>query len=416
MTTHFSEQAMQILRDNDRGGYTVPTASLYPYQWNWDSAFAALGFATFDEDRAWQEIETLFEAQWPDGMAPHIVFRVDEPTYFPGPSVWQGDLGPLPSSGISQPPVAGTIVRHMAAGSPERAKALLPKIDAWHRWFHAARDPQGLGITAITHPWESGRDNLPNWDRPGQAVDTSTVGDYERRDTAMVDPEMRPLKEDYDRYLALVYFGRERGWDRDLVAAETPFFVADVGTTAILLRAERDLLAMGEAYGEIDVDAVRDRIALMEDGFERLWNPEIKAYCSLDLRTNELAETASSASFLAWYAGIDSHHDELISELTRYIAAAQFAVPSFDPEHALYDPIRYWRGPVWLMMNWMIAHGLADFGRDDLYDRIRADSLALIQKSGFAEYFSPADGQPCGGDSFTWTAAIWLAWADGDSA
>ncbi|MEL6426746.1 MAG: hypothetical protein AAFQ33_14965, partial [Pseudomonadota bacterium] len=68
------ERARQILRENDRGGYTVPTAGLYPYQWNWDSVFVALGFATFDRERAWREIETLFEAQWLDGMVPHIVF------------------------------------------------------------------------------------------------------------------------------------------------------------------------------------------------------------------------------------------------------------------------------------------------------------------------------------------------------
>ena len=30
------EQARNILRQNDRGGYTVPTERLYPYQWNWD--------------------------------------------------------------------------------------------------------------------------------------------------------------------------------------------------------------------------------------------------------------------------------------------------------------------------------------------------------------------------------------------
>ena len=39
---------------NDRGGYTVPTAGLYPYQWNWDSAFVALGFNQFDKiARGW---------------------------------------------------------------------------------------------------------------------------------------------------------------------------------------------------------------------------------------------------------------------------------------------------------------------------------------------------------------------------
>ena len=35
------EKAQNILIKNDRGGFTVPTAGLYPYQWNWDSAFAA---------------------------------------------------------------------------------------------------------------------------------------------------------------------------------------------------------------------------------------------------------------------------------------------------------------------------------------------------------------------------------------
>ena len=28
------EEAKRILRANDRGGYTVPTARLYPHQWN----------------------------------------------------------------------------------------------------------------------------------------------------------------------------------------------------------------------------------------------------------------------------------------------------------------------------------------------------------------------------------------------
>jgi len=411
MTSMF-ERATQTLRANDQGDYTVPSAKLYPYQWNWDSAFAALGFARFDNDRAWREVETLFGAQWPDGMVPHIVFRVDEPTYFPGPTVWQANLGPIPSSGISQPPVAGSVVRLIADTSEERARALLPLIDASHRWFHAARDPDGLGIVAITHPWESGRDNLPSWDRPGEAIDTSQVGDYERQDTLLVDPDHRPTKADYDRYVALVHVGVQRSWDRDAVAAETPFFVADVGTTAILLRAERDLLAMAEEFGGIDPQPIRERIARMEVGFERLWNPDIRAYCSLDLRTGELAETASSASFLAWYAGIGAHHEELLGELKRYTDATNFAVPSFDPHHTLFNSVRYWRGPVWAMMNWMIAQGLADVGQHDWYERIRSDTLALIEKSGFAEYFDPVDGGPCGGDTFTWTAAIWLAWSE----
>ena len=66
-----AQQAIEILRANDRGGYTVPTAAgLYPAQWNWDSCLVALGLAQFDEPRAVVEIETLFGGQWPDGMVP----------------------------------------------------------------------------------------------------------------------------------------------------------------------------------------------------------------------------------------------------------------------------------------------------------------------------------------------------------
>ena len=59
-----AERARQVLRANDRGGYTIPTAGLYPFQWNWDASVCALGWMTFDEPRAWQEVETLFSGQW----------------------------------------------------------------------------------------------------------------------------------------------------------------------------------------------------------------------------------------------------------------------------------------------------------------------------------------------------------------
>ncbi len=234
------EQARAILRGNDRGGYTVPTAGLYPYQWNWDSAFAAWGFATFDVDRAWTEIETLLSGQWEDGMVPHILFHQDDPGYFPGPGVWGTGRTPA-TSGISQPPVAATLARRIYETDPEtgraRLRAVFPKLLAWHRWWRAHRCP--TGVAAITHPWESGRDNCPDWDPGMKHVDGSNVGDYTRRDTGHVDPSMRPGKEDYDRYLAILQFGRECGWDQEVIVRDGPFLMADPAMTFILLRAHR---------------------------------------------------------------------------------------------------------------------------------------------------------------------------------
>ena len=406
-------EAREVLRANDRGGHTVPTAKLYPYQWNWDSLFVALGWAEVDMGRAWLEIETLFRAQWPSGMVPHIVFWSRHATYSPGPEVWGTEDMTPPTSGISQPPVAATVVRRLAEMDRLPGVELIDSIERWHRWWHSARDPAGRGVIAIAHPWESGRDNSPDWDAPLAAVDTSTVGTYERRDLELVDEAMRPHAVEYDRYLALVGFGVSQGWDDAAIANSNPFWVADPGISAILLRAERDLQWLQDSTGIDSADTVR-RIERLESGFEQFWNPAVGNYCSLDLRTGAFAAAGTSASFLAMYAGIDHHAAELVAELEAWAEESNFVVPSFDPRHTAFEPLRYWRGPVWCMVNYMIATGLADLGYGDWAERVRVSSRDLILRSGMAESFDPITGGAVGGSNFAWTAALWLAWASRD--
>lgn len=409
--TPLDEQAAAILRANDRGRSTVPTPGLYPFQWNWDSAFTALGWAELDLDRAWVEIESLLSAQWPNGLVPHIVFWTDETTYFPGPDVWQTGRADPPTSGISQPPVAATTVRRLVesdiGAGLERAAGVVDGLDRWHRWWHSARDPAGLGVVAATHPWETGRDNTPDWDAAIAVIDTSVVAAYERRDLDHSDGEMRPRDRDYDAYVALVEFGRSVGWRDDEIAAGSPFLVADPGLTAILLRAERDLAHLMHLLGR-DTGPITARIERLEHGFERFWNG--CTYASIDLRTGARAAIGTSASFLAPYAGLPEHLDALATELDAWGRTAEFFVPSFDPRDDRFEANRYWRGPVWLVVNFMIATGFAECGRPDLGDRIRSSSRALVEASGFAESFNPITGGAVGGDRFSWTAAMWLAW------
>ncbi len=414
---HRSAEARAILAANDRGGYTVPSPRLYPFQWNWDSAFVALGWAEIDADRAWKEIDTLFQAQRPSGMVPHIVFWTEESSYFPGPDVWRTDPLEPSASGISQPPVAATIVRWLVEAGHDLDRAPLAALDRWHRWWHRARDPHQQGVIAISHPWESGRDNLPDWDRPLAAVDTSRVAPYQRLDVEVVDPSMRPHQSDYDRYLALVELGVTSGWDDEAIAAASPFWVADPAITAILLRAERDLAWLVARAGDrspvaaTDVDGRIDRLA---GGFDQLWNPAIGTYCSLDLRTGRHGEVGTSASFLAPYAGIDDRTDRLLDELGQWAEACRYLVPSFDPRHPAFEPRRYWRGPVWGVVNRLIATGLGEVGATEWADRVRASTRDLILRSGMWESFDPISGGPVGGPSFAWTAAMWLAWAGRD--
>ena len=409
LANNLDDRARDIIRGNDKGTYTVPTAGLYPYQWNWDSAFAALGFSTFDLNRAWVELETLFTGQWANGMVPHIIFHHESKGYFPGPDEWGTSHLP-PTSGISQPPVAATFARSVFEKDPESGQArleeLFPKILEWHRWFFENRNEKGMIV--VNHPWESGRDNAPEWDEAMSNVDISKVGAYTRNDTRHVDPSMRPSKTDYDRFMVIVHAGRDCGWNEVELAANGPFRVADPGMTFILLRANRDLLALGVALS-VDTSEISHWITSIESGLDILWNPAISAYDALNVRTGNFACSLSSASFLCWFAGIENIQMRVAFD--RVISASQFSMPSHDPGSERFEPFRYWRGPIWGVVNSLIAMGLHEMGHISRADKLRDDTAALITQSGFAEYFNPLDGSAAGGTDFTWTAAIWLAWA-----
>lgn len=405
----YDKQARRIMRQNDRGGYTVPTARLYPYQWNWDSGFAAWGFSTFDVKRAWFEVQTLFHGQWDNGMVPHIIFHKRADGYFPGPDVWGVPRIPH-TSGITQPPVITTFARAIYEADKEYGRVhmelLYGRLVAWHRWFMRYRVHDGM--VAITHPWESGRDNAADWDAALTKVDTSNVGEYVRADLNHVNPEMRPSNLDYDRYLALVQLGRAVNWDEDKIAETSPFRVADIGMTFLFLRACRDLLAIAAELDHITQE-IRGWVHTLEEGVKRHWNAEKGYYDSYDLRAGKHTDTLGSAAFLCWYAGI--RDDRMLPVLKSQLDKVAFGVPSADPDSPEFHSLRYWRGPIWAIVNTLIGIGLAEAGHIEMAERIRRDTRKLISEHGFFEYFCPHDGAPAGGDAFTWTAAIWLTWA-----
>ncbi|MEZ5751753.1 MAG: trehalase family glycosidase [Paracoccaceae bacterium] len=413
MSAHLIARAAEILRENDLGDYTVPTHGLYPFQWNWDSCLTALGQAHFDEARAWREIETLFAHQWPDGMVPHIVFHKHDDGYFPGPDVWVTGRK-VPTSGITQPPVAGYAVARLfaraknSALAEEKARALLPKIHAWHEWFFTNRDPQGTGLVAIIHPWETGRDNSIDWDVAFDRVPTEGVMPFTRRDTQHANPEHRPTQAQYERFIWLVQMFRSLGWDNSKLHDASPFKIVDPGMNAILLRSVRDLADLARGLGEDAIAmACEARLAKGLAALESLWNPDLGQYVCLDRSTGELVDSASIGGLLAVFAPIPGERAAQIAARIDLLATrCTSMVPSHDPASPSFDARRYWRGPVWLIVNHMIADGLRQAGQARVADRIVADSLRLIEESGFAEYYDPMDGTPCGGGRVTWTAAM----------
>ena len=409
------EEAIKVLKMNDRGGYTVPTSRLYPYQWNWDSGFTALGIWHFNKWRAWLEIMALLDAQWEDGMIPHIVFRQNDPDYFPGPMIWQTNTEP-PSSGHSQPPVlASVILKLVEIGSGydlRKAREVFPRLMAYHRWYASARDPRGTGVIGIIHPWESGRDNCPDWDIGMDSIEVpADLMRYKRRDTAHVDSNQRPTQDQYDRFITIIQYGRQVGWNHHDIHSNGPFLMADPGVQFIFLRANRDLLELARRLELTDAyDEIWEWIQRVKDGCSWLWNNDIGGYCARDIRSGRFSDAITNASMLCFYGdvGSDEQRASMAAHCRRILNACRYGMPSWDPEHSDFESRRYWRGPVWAIMNHMITIGLADAGEDELANRIQSDTRQLVELNGMAEYFDPMDGMGLGGMDFSWTAAIYL--------
>jgi len=421
------EDAKKVLNDNSRGDYTVPNARLYPYQWLWDSGFIALGLMAVDEDRAWREISSLLKGQWANGMLPHIVYHQTNPEHKFNHETWganhDGKWDEVPTSGISQPPVLGTIALKMyeIADDKEAARKHLSdmydKIVRFNRWYHENRNIQKKGLVATFHPQETGMDNSPAWDTALTRAPLEHLQPYFRNDSVLGEESGShgTANTQYDAHMSLIFYMRDHLYDQAKLSDHIPFRIIDIAINCILIRSDKDLITLGQLIGRTDYEQeLRSWVQAGRDAFDMLWDEKKQTYVSYDVDLGDHIPVATSAGFLPFYAGIVplDKLPALANTLQFWLDQVKFGVPSTDPTDPAFQENAYWRGPLWINMNWMISEGLKDYGLDKLSQRIIDDSMAVIQKEGFWEYFNPLTAKGLGANNFSWTAAIALFWAE----
>nr|WP_299342060.1 trehalase family glycosidase [Allomuricauda sp.] len=430
------QQAIAVLENNHQeGGFTIPAQGLYPFQWKWDSGFIAIGYAHFDMKKAMQELHVLLDAQWENGFIPHIVFHNDSDSYFPGPDFHQSELHPKSSkkyrsTGLVQPPVLGFVLERLYDISKEDSEVLkfvddhIDQIYENHVYFYENRDINKEGLVYIYHNWESGTDNSPMWDDIWPTMDSPHY-EFERKDTTHVDPSQRPTKREYDHYLYIIEIAKKYGYDDAMIAKHSPFLVLDPLFNAMLLRSNEALIRL---YGLLErgdekIAYLKEKLALGIQGMNnKLYDEPSGAYLHFDLRKNTLLPYISSSSFAPLHAGVPSEEraQKLGNTLTeKFGSVDKYLCASFDPTHEKFNPKKYWRGPVWINMNWIVYQGLKRYGFDALATRVRNESIELVANHGFYEYFDcrkdhQEENIAYGGNNFSWTASLLIDFLNED--
>jgi hypothetical protein len=427
--TELLEEAEKVLKKNDRGKFTVPAGDLYPHQWLWDSCFIACGLRHIDIDRAQTELTSLLRGQWSNGMFPNIIFN--DKAEQREKELWRSYLSPyspdkVATSGITQPPlIAEAVVRVGEKLRPADQKTwyrtMYPHIVKYHEWLYRDRDPHTEGLILLLHPYESGLDNsppwiselrkhsMPWWIRIIERLHLDKVVNLFRRDTKHVPPGQRMSNIEALAYWAAVLRLRRKAYNSEALLSRSLFTVEDLAFNCILIRANKRLQEIAKTINEELPSWLTERIAKTEEALENLWDEATGQYYSRSFVSHKLIEESSVATLLPLYAGTIS--EERVKRLMELLArkeyfGAEWPVPSVPLSSPQFSALKYWQGPTWININWLIIDGLRRYGYQKEALDLKKRTLELVKKSGFNEYFNPKDGSPAGAHNFSWTAAL----------
>lgn len=375
-----TEIAERVLRqgwlEGEREGvpfaYTRPSPTRYPWQWYWDSCFAAIAWRRFDRPRARTELETLLSAQREDGFIGHTVFW-DRPV----------SLGRLPfynvasrhsfQTGTIQPPLLAWAWR-IAVGDPAQEQRIVDQVE----WLRRKRDLEGDGLLWIVQPDESGLDASPKFDPVWGRKATGRIG-----------------------FPCLVRRTRKHGFDaRRIRDSGGPVLCETVVNTLWAL----SLLALGQP-------SVTGAIV------ERLWDER------RGLFLDEAQPGGGRPGVVTWAALAPLALPDLPEQIGRrlveehLLSEREFLTPVGPPSVAISEPSyepdggrgpirRYWRGPTWINAAWLLWLGLRRLGYHQEAERMANGLIGAVEREGLREYYDPQTGKGLGAKDFAWSALI----------
>ncbi|HEX5594204.1 MAG TPA: hypothetical protein VFX35_12765 [Solirubrobacterales bacterium] len=358
-------------RNGTRFEYTEPSPGRYPWQWYWDSCFAAIAWRRFQPRRARAELESLLTAQRPDGFVGHTIFWR---SHVSGARLLFYNVTSRRSfqTETIQPPLLAWAWR-IAVGDPSEE----PRIAAQAEWLQANRDLDGDGLLWIVQPDESGLDASPKFEPVWGWRANGRIG-----------------------FPLLVHRNRRHGWNaRRLRAAGEPVLCEVLVNTLWSL----SLQALG-------------RPSATPALVERLWDERRGLFFDEATPGGRVAvNTWASLAPLALPDLPEAIGRRLVEE--HLLKESEFWTPVAPPSVAAnergYEPgggrgpvRRYWRGPTWVNSAWMVWLGLRRLGYDQEAQRLAHGVIGAVAREGLREYYDPRDGTGMGARDFAWSALI----------
>lgn len=373
--------------------YTAPSLDTgdfgrkdYDNQFMWDSCFHAIAWRWVDPAMAQDELLSLVSRQvteGPDtGMIPHC-------NYWHGGGTWlwsQDDR-----SAITQPPLVAVAANLVFERSHDQdfLETIYERNYAYHDWFDARRDIDGDGLVTLIHPWEADGDALPRWDRAMKIESFSHVAGREAR-------------------LKLAHVVTEHGGNAAALTEAGGFSVKTIDFNAIRAADMEAMAKIATTLGKNDdVEMWNQRVERIRDGFQVKMMFGDQPY-DLEGPDERAIRQDSAGQFITLFGGLPTPEQahKLVVQLQESRFWTPFPVTTTPTDDETFAPDVYWRGNVWPCTNWLVYKGLRRYGYNTLAEELVHRSLALLEQSGFWEYYHPITGHGLGGKQFSWAAVM----------
>ena len=359
-------------RDETHYAYTEPSPGRYPWQWYWDSCFAAIAWRRFDAGRSRAELESLLAVQRPNGFVGHTIFWRHRVSFIRLFFYNVASPSALHTETI-QPPLLAWAWR-IAVGDP----AAEPRIGTHMDWLAANRDLEGDGLLWIIQPDESGLDASPKFEPVWGRRSNCRLG-----------------------FPLLVARNRRLGFEARRVRERGGPVLCE---TLVNTMWSLSLQAMG-------------RPSATPALVERLWDER------RGLFVDEAQPGGLRPEPVTWASLAPLVLPDLPEEIGRRLVeehlldSAEFLTPVAPPSVAASEPSyepdgghgpirRYWRGPTWINSAWMVWLGMRRLGYEDEARRLADGVIAAAAREGLCEYYDPRSGAGLGAKDFAWSALV----------
>ena len=377
--------------------------------WAWDSWKQAVATANFNEELAKNNIRALFDYQITkdDNLRPQDAGVIIDAIFYNKDEDRDGDGGNW-NERNSKPALAAWAVWEVYKVSEDKEflKEMYPKLKEYHNWWYTNRDFDKNGIAEyggmvhrlnntpeeiiLAAAWESGMDNAVRFDVEGSGAGDIGVKVLENKDS---------------KGNLVGYSINQESVDLNSFLYAEKVYLSNMAEVLDLPKEKKEYLASAKKVKEY----VNKNMFDEKTGY--YYDLQIDEAGNKKLLVNRGKGTEGYIPLWANLATKKEAKRVVENVMDENVMNTYLPFPTSAKDNPKYNPVKYWRGPVWLDQAYFGIIGLNNYGykkeAKDLSIKLFENSEGLLTDGVIRENYNPETGEGLHCSNFSWSASVY---------